>query len=155
MVEAVEEALVRELVELLDLLTLDVDRAGQAEDVDETRLADLALHELRGQGDHVHDVGEAALSLGEHALLIENVALDRFRLAEMGRCVLVAVSGARCCHDFLGISLWRPRCSKARFMNGYGAVASGERFPTFCLAERSNQAAGRASMEKGRASWSV
>ena len=49
-------------------------------------MAHLALHELRRQGDHVHDVGEAAAGIRMQTLLIEDVPLDGPSLAEMGFC---------------------------------------------------------------------
>jgi PAS domain S-box-containing protein len=67
---------VGEAVELYDLLALDVDVAGAAEDFGPAGPRRFAGHDLAGQGDVVEEVGQGAGGLGVKALLLDDVPLD-------------------------------------------------------------------------------
>jgi len=59
-------------VELADFLAVDVLGARHAEDVDEARLADFAMDQLRGERDVVQDAGQLAGRAGVLPLLLED-----------------------------------------------------------------------------------
>ena len=70
--EHAHDRLVREDVQLLDLLALHVDRAGGAEHVREPRADDGLVDHLRGQRDIEQQAGELPTGLGMLSLLLEH-----------------------------------------------------------------------------------
>ena len=83
-VHRLEDDLLRECVELLDLLAVDVLLAGAPEDVDEPGHVDLARDDLGGERDVVEERGEAARGARVQALLVDDVPVDRDDFAAHG-----------------------------------------------------------------------
>jgi hypothetical protein len=74
--DAVTYRLVREYVQLLLLLALDVDLAELAEDVGQARPAHLARNDFRGETEIVEQIGQLTRGLRVQALLLHDVALN-------------------------------------------------------------------------------
>src|SRR6185295_8290404 len=77
--EADLEAVLRVVVELLDLLAVDVLVAGGAQDVDEPRAADLAGDHLDGEDELPQQRGELPRRRRVEVLLFGQVAPERDR----------------------------------------------------------------------------
>ncbi len=76
-IQGIEHDVVGELIQLADIVAVDVELAGTADDIDQAGAVDLATDDLRGERDVVEDVGEGAGRLGVQPLLLDDVATER------------------------------------------------------------------------------
>ena len=87
---------VGKLVKLLDLLALDVDAPGLAQDFGQPGPVALAGDDLASQRDVIQQVGQRAGRLGKRTLLLQDVPFDRDDLSRLvGFSAILAASLAR------------------------------------------------------------
>jgi hypothetical protein len=77
MAQDTHELVVRKNIQLPDILTLHVDRAGVTQDIDQSCFIDLYIHPLGSQTDIPEQIAQFACGVGEHPKLLKRKLVKR------------------------------------------------------------------------------